>query len=117
MRQHEVMNARVEITTLFVYGTLLKPDLRDGLLGRHVETIPARLVGYARGRKRYFFVTAEKGAETKGKILLRLTERDFQILDEYEELPALYNRVRVTVLDGAGNEIECWTYLPTDWAD
>ena len=115
MRQHEAMETRT--TSLFVYGTLLNADLRIRLLGRRVETVPATLVGYARGQKRYFFVVRQEGANTEGALLLDLTESDFGILDDYEELPRLYTRARVTVLDAAGAELECWSYLPTDWAD
>ena len=106
-----------DANALFVYGTLLDPEVRTRLLGRPVEIAPARLAGYARGQKRYFFVIRREGATTQGAILLHLTARDLQILDEYEELPSLYTRERVKVLDGNGNEIECWTYLPTDWTD
>ncbi len=116
MRQPEAMNARIEITTLFVYGTLLNPELRARLLGRQVDTVPARLVGYARARRRYFFVTKQRGAETEGALLLRLTRGDLQLLDEYEEVPRLYTREKVKVLHSEGSEIECWTYLPTAWA-
>jgi gamma-glutamylcyclotransferase (GGCT)/AIG2-like uncharacterized protein YtfP len=101
---------------LFVYGALMNPAERLRLLGRPVNASPARLAGYARGRKRYYFVAKEAGAATDGAILEDLTAHDLAILDQYEEVPTLYTRERIEVLTADGGKIECWIYLPTDWA-
>jgi gamma-glutamylcyclotransferase (GGCT)/AIG2-like uncharacterized protein YtfP len=101
---------------LFVYGSLTNPVERLRLLGRSIEANPARLTGYARGRKRYYFVTKQADAVTDGAILSGLSARDLAILDEYEEVPTLYTRERVEVISADGHKIECWIYLPTDWA-
>jgi len=100
---------------LFVYGALMNAAERIRLLGRDVPAMPARLDGYARGRKRYFFVTPNQGAEVTGEILSGLDTADFRILDRYEDLPRLYARESVEVIDTAGNPIRCWIYLPTGW--
>jgi gamma-glutamylcyclotransferase (GGCT)/AIG2-like uncharacterized protein YtfP len=110
------MNQPIQTSSLFVYGTLLNPSVRAQLLGRTIGAIPARLSGYARGQRRYFFVVEREDAETEGVVLTELTVRDFEVLDEYEEVPALYTRERITVSDGSGMRLECWIYLPTDWA-
>jgi gamma-glutamylcyclotransferase (GGCT)/AIG2-like uncharacterized protein YtfP len=101
---------------LFVYGTLVDAAERAHLLGRPVQARPARLLGYARGQKRYYFVIPRKGAVTVGAILEDLSERDFEILDRYEAVPALYTRERIIVIAADGTETECWIYLPTGWA-
>jgi gamma-glutamylcyclotransferase (GGCT)/AIG2-like uncharacterized protein YtfP len=101
---------------LFVYGALMNPAERLRLLGRPVNASPARLEGYARGRKRYYFVAEEAGAVTDGAILDGLTAHDLAILDEYEDVPTLYARERIEVLTADGRKIECWIYLPTSWA-
>ena len=101
---------------LFVYGALMNPAERLRLLGRPVNASPARLAGYARGRKRYYFVAKEAGASTDGAILDGMTAHDLAILDEYEEVPTLYTRERIEVLTADGGKIECWIYLPTSWA-
>jgi gamma-glutamylcyclotransferase (GGCT)/AIG2-like uncharacterized protein YtfP len=101
---------------LFVYGALMNPAERLRLLGRPVNASPARLAGYARGRKRYYFVARQTGAATDGAILEDLSAHDLAILDEYEEVPTLYRRERIEVLTADGRKIECWIYLPTDWA-
>ena len=101
---------------LFVYGTLTNPAERMRLLGRAIIASPAQLAGYARGQKRYYFVAKQSGAITKGAILEGLTTRDLKILDNYEEVPTLYTRDRIEVVAADGAHIECWIYLPTDWA-
>ncbi len=101
---------------LFVYGALMNPAERLRLLGRPVNASPARLAGYARGRKRYYFVAKQAGAVTDGAILDGMTAHDLAILDQYEEVPTLYTRERIEVLTADGSKIECWIYLPTSWA-
>ena len=101
---------------LFVYGVLTKSVERQRLLGRTIDANPARLVGYARGRTRYYFVTKSADAVTDGLILSGVSARDLAILDQYEEVPTLYTRERIEVVSADGREIECWIYLPTDWA-
>lgn len=101
---------------LFVYGSLTNPAQRLRILGHPVVASPARLPGYARGRKRYYFVLKQAGAFTDGAILEGLGSRDFELLDQYEEVPALYTRERIEVLAADGRKIECWIYLPTSWA-
>ena len=101
---------------LFVYGALMNPAERLRLLGRPVNASPARLAGYERGRKRYYFVAKRDGAVTDGALLDGLTAHDLAILDEYEEVPTLYTRERIEVLTVDGSKIEGWVYLPTSWA-
>jgi gamma-glutamylcyclotransferase (GGCT)/AIG2-like uncharacterized protein YtfP len=101
---------------LFVYGTLMNPAECLRLLGRPVNASPARLAGYARGRKRYYFVAKQVGASTDGAILDGLSAEDLAILDEEEEVPTLYTRDRIEVLAADGGKVECWIYLPTTWA-
>ena len=101
---------------LFVYGSLMDPAERIRLLARVIEAVPARLPGYERGQKRYYFVAKLAGAITDGAVLEGLGPRDFEILDAYEDVPTLYTRERIEVLTADGRRIECWIYLPTEWA-
>jgi gamma-glutamylcyclotransferase (GGCT)/AIG2-like uncharacterized protein YtfP len=101
---------------LFVYGSLMNPAERIRLLGRPINASPARLVGYARGRKRHYFVAKQADAVTDGAILDGLNARDLALLDAYEEVPTLYTRDRIEVVAADENKIECWIYLPTKWA-
>jgi hypothetical protein len=54
---------------------------------------------------------------TDGAILEGLDARDFEILDAYEDVPRLYTRERIEVLTVDCRRIECWIYLPTEWAN
>lgn len=101
---------------LFVYGSLMNPAERLRLLGRPIEASPAHLPGFARGRKRHYFVVKQAEAVTDGAILEGLNASDLAILDEYEEVPTLYTRERIEVLAADARKIECWIYLPTNWA-
>jgi gamma-glutamylcyclotransferase (GGCT)/AIG2-like uncharacterized protein YtfP len=101
---------------LFVYGFLMNPAERLRLLGRPIEASPGRLMGYARGRKKYYFVAKQADAITDGAILEGLTSQELAILDDYEEVPTLYTRERIEVLTADNHKIECWIYLPTGWA-
>jgi gamma-glutamylcyclotransferase (GGCT)/AIG2-like uncharacterized protein YtfP len=101
---------------LFVYGTLMNPAERLRLLGRPIDASPAHLSGYTRGRKRYYFIAKQADAVTDGAILEGLSARDFEILDGYEEVPMLYTRERIEVVVADARKIECWIYLPTEWA-
>jgi gamma-glutamylcyclotransferase (GGCT)/AIG2-like uncharacterized protein YtfP len=101
---------------LFVYGSLLDAAERARLLGRPIEATPARLPGYARGQKRYYFIAPASGAVTDGAILEDLAARDFEILDRYEDVPKLYTRESIELFAAGGNAITCWIYLPTEWA-
>src|SRR5436305_6399362 len=99
---------------LFVYGALLDPAERARLLSRPIEAMPAWLHGYLRGQKRYYFVARSDGSATEGAILEGLDERDFAILDGYEDVPRLYTRKIVEVIAGDGRSIACWIYFPTE---
>ena len=101
---------------LFVYGSLMNPAERLRLLHRPIEAVPGSLPGYWRGQKRYHFVVKQADATTDGAILEGLGPSDFAILDAYEEVPRLYTRERIEVLTADGRPIECWIYMPAEWA-
>lgn len=98
---------------LFVYGSLLDATHRAALLGREVAAAPARMAGYERRRGRYFYIVERAGVETAGLVLSGLGERDFAVLDRYEEAPRLYTRVKIEVTSDGGAALRCWVYLPT----
>jgi len=107
------MNSDDESGALFVYGTLIDRDLRERLIGRAVSASPALLPGYERRRGRHYYVVKRDGARADGLLLEGLNERDFALLDRYEDVPRLYVRERVEVIDEHGAARRCWLYLPT----
>lgn len=100
------------LNTLFVYGTLLAPELRHALLGRPLEGTPAELDGYACFGVRqapYPAITPLAGARTRGELIYDLSASEFDILDDYES--AMYQRRVVSVRDAAGNDTVAFTYV------
>ena len=102
-----------EERTLFVYGSLLDPVRRQQVIGRQVDTLTATIHGYQVGCARYFFIRPQPGVSTRGVLLLQLTLEEFRLLDLYEEIPRLYTREKVEVIDDGGRKLRCWVYLPT----
>lgn len=98
---------------LFVYGSLLDAAHRKEIIGRDVDTVPATIRGYERGRGRYFYLRKRPGSATTGLLLVGLNAADFTILDAYEEVPLLYTREQADVSDDDGAALRCWLYLPT----
>ena len=102
-----------EAATLLVYGSLLDARRREEVIGHPVEVAAAELPDYETGRVCYFYLRPRRGVSTRGLLLLNLTNQDFEQLDRYEELPRLYTREHIEVLDQRGNRLRCWVYLPT----
>lgn len=115
MTSRDVRTVDRDLDRLFVYGALLDAKLRGRLLGRELRTEAARLVGYKKGRKQYFFVAPRAGASVPGEILSELLPHDFAVLDRYEAVPRLYTRQRAKVRTATGERVSCWIYLPTGW--
>jgi len=98
---------------LFVYGSLIDQVRREEIIGHAVSVMPATLPDYEIGRTRYFYIRQHSGSSAAGLLLLNLTPQDFHRLDCYEEIPRLYTRDKLEVVDQSGNAVRCWVYLPT----
>ena len=102
---------------LFIYGSLRDPRVRARLLGERTDltTCPAKLQGHARqtvtGFDYPFVVPDESGASVDGDLLLGLSDADYTVLDQYEDVDdGLYVRAAVTV-ETANGTVDAWTYL------
>jgi len=98
---------------VFVYGTLLFPEMASAVAGRPLPFREAVLPGFARrglARRPYPGLLAAPGEETPGRLLETLDAAALARLDRYEG--ALYERVRVRVraADAPAPE-EAWTFL------
>jgi len=112
-KQGRALQSHEPNNILFAYGSLLDAAHRAEVIGRNVDTVPATIRGYERGRGRHFYLRKQRGKETQGLLLLGLTAPEFAILDRYEEVPVLYTRERVEVSGADGSPVRCWVYLPT----
>jgi gamma-glutamylcyclotransferase (GGCT)/AIG2-like uncharacterized protein YtfP len=100
-----------ESKALFAYGTLLVPAVLDALLGWSPASRRASLQGFARFCVRgevFPGIVAWPGARVEGQLILGLTPRDWDKLDEFEG--EWYEREAVTVLTADGPE-PALTYL------
>lgn len=94
---------------LFVYGTLKKPEVQQGIVGRRLQGESDVLHGYTIeeitiGGNPYPAAVAATGKEIRGLVLAVLSS-DWVRLDEYET--SAYERVKVAL--GSGKS--AWVYV------
>ncbi len=97
---------------VFVYGTLMHPEVMRAITNRVHTPHGAVLTGYARYRvmgELYPGLTPEQDAETPGILFQGLTGAELRKLDAFEG--SLYQRVRVAVRLEAGDSVEAQTYV------
>lgn len=87
---------------VFVYGTLRHGLVRRLVIGRQVESSPARLPGY---RRQGLDIQPEPGAVVEGE-RIDVEVEELRRLDRYERLGIRYERVRHRLADGS----EAWVY-------
>ena len=103
---------------LFVYGTLMDPAVRVRVLGAgaaNVTARPARLAGYrlltVPGFEYRVIGAGAPDDGVDGQLLAGLTEDDYAVLDEYEDVGSgLYARARVDVDMESGRQA-AWAYV------
>jgi amino-acid N-acetyltransferase len=96
---------------LFVYGTLIVPEILEEVVGRQYRMIPAFLKDYARFRikdERYPAITPVAGAVTDGFVCLNVDRGAFEVLDHFEGDPFQRLLVRVVAED---TDLQAFTYV------
>ena len=96
------------MTYVFVYGSLLFPEIADGLCGQKLKWENATLIGYSRFALKgadYPAIIKENSSKVEGKILLSLDQDSVELLtlyegDEYEIVP-----VKVKTHSGSINAV------------
>jgi len=103
---------------LFVYGTLMFPEIRSVLVRREFDTFSADLQGYRRlaiflaGRAPVPGIVADEKASVSGLVLRGVDRKSLTLFDTFEGVSSgLYSRERVMVKDGQGRVVEVFTYL------
>ena len=103
---------------LFVYGTLMFPEIRSALAGRDFETFSAELQGYRRlaiflaGRAPVPGIVVDETASVSGLVLRAVDRRSLWVFDTFEGVKGgLYSRKRVEVIDSNGRVLEVSTYV------
>jgi gamma-glutamylcyclotransferase (GGCT)/AIG2-like uncharacterized protein YtfP len=78
-------------TKIFVYGTLLRPDIRERVSGSVGSLKPATLWGY---RKEGLNIVKDKKEKVNGGII-EVDENGFNRINDYEGLGYLYKIIKV----------------------
>jgi gamma-glutamylcyclotransferase (GGCT)/AIG2-like uncharacterized protein YtfP len=114
---------------LFVYGTLLFPDLVRALIGRVPERTAASVAGWraaALPGRAYPGLVPAAGATAGGLLLTGLTAAEWQIIDDFEN--GGYDLTELTLVDGRPAWVYTWAWagartgaedaapLPEDWS-
>lgn len=97
---------------LFVYGTLLAPELRQALIGRPLQGQAATLADFACFKVKravYPAIRPSAGAITRGEVLESVTEDDWLKFDEFET--RLYQRRSVSLTLDEGGQTCAYTYV------
>jgi gamma-glutamylcyclotransferase (GGCT)/AIG2-like uncharacterized protein YtfP len=101
-----------EPMALFVYGTLMVPEVLVALLGRVPSRREASLTGYRRYAIQgecYPAIISDANASVSGYLLTGLTEAEVEIFDAYEGDP--YERTQVSVnVNGAPTGAQCYVW-------
>ncbi|HZB31021.1 MAG TPA: gamma-glutamylcyclotransferase family protein [Streptosporangiaceae bacterium] len=107
--------------SLFVYGTLLFPDLVRALIGRVPERTPASVAGWraaALPGRAYPGLVRSAGATTGGLLLTGLTTAEWRVIDAFEN--GGYDLTEVALADGRPAWAYTWSddvaTLPEDWS-
>eukprot|EP00123_Amoebidium_parasiticum_P001059 comp12052_c0_seq1/m.6760 comp12052_c0_seq1/g.6760 ORF comp12052_c0_seq1/g.6760 comp12052_c0_seq1/m.6760 type:complete len:149 (-) comp12052_c0_seq1:360-806(-) len=118
------MTADAPVRRLFVYGTLLFDDVLKRVIGRAPERTKAFIEGYKRyAVKGQLFpaIIPCEGEKVEG-LLLSVTQKEADLLDEYEGTEYVHHVVTAHDVDSAKEEtvsVYVWTYkldlLEGDW--
>ncbi len=92
---------------VFVYGTLVFPEVRRALFGREPAIAGAEIVGYARyairsrGFEPFPVIVAEEGGRVGGLLVRDLDRNELDYLDYFENVAGgLYERITLSVAVG-----------------
>ena len=99
---------------LFVYGTLTDPHVVQEIIGRRLPMDDAVLEDFqsvAIPGMSYPAIVAFPGATVEGSLLIGVDERDFELLDCYEDVDdGLYERATASVRTSRGTYIRAFVY-------
>jgi gamma-glutamylcyclotransferase (GGCT)/AIG2-like uncharacterized protein YtfP len=96
--------------TLFVYGTLMFPEILRVLIGRVPESTTATAAGWrvAALPGRIYPALVPGDATAQGRLLTGIAPGEWQVIDAFED--PMYDLRRLTLTTGQ----KSWTYAATD---
>lgn len=96
---------------VFVYGTLLKRQTQQELFGQNLPVFSKAVLKdwvLIKG-KDYPYIMPSDGKSVKGSVL-QLTQEQLQKADEWEEVPGIYQREKLTVRTTDGSFFNVWAF-------
>ena len=106
---------------LFVYGSLLFPEILSAVLGRVPDSSQGTVNGWraaALPGRTYPGLVPSHGSAAAGRLLTRLSRDEWQLLDAFEE--DAYDLRRLTLADGRRGWAYVWVdeqqVSPDDWS-
>lgn len=96
---------------LFVYGTLVFPEVIEALTGRVPESIPAILHGYVRytvAGQVYPGIVKHRDSSVEGLLYTGITPEELERLNEYED--TFYELMTLDVIAGTKN-LKAFVYV------
>lgn len=97
---------------LFVYGTLMSPEVFRLITGRSLKGSAATANGFSVRKlsdKVYPVLVSDDGSLAHGTLYTELNAEDLKRLDAYED--DFYLREQIRVIDENGEEHLAWAYL------
>jgi len=96
---------------LFVYGTLMKPEVVRRLTGKTPNYEKAFLRGYRKYSTSYIpYIMKNENSKVEGLLITNLDEEDLKKIDRYEGEGYLYIREKAEVVTERSNE-EAYVYV------
>lgn len=92
------------MVNVFVYGTLLVPELMRVVSGREYPSVEAIAHGYARSRlagRVYPGIVATAGSQAPGRVYLEVSQESLRRLDYFEGPEYVRGPLEVTLQDGS----------------
>ena len=97
---------------LFVYGTLMVPEVMYAVTGRNFDPVPATLSGYRRcGIRGEVYPAIDESPEQNvaGLLYRGLDDRLLKLVDKFES--SIYRRCRVQVESPGQLILQAWVYV------
>jgi hypothetical protein len=112
LRAHDVL----EGDAVFVSGKLMDPQFVRQVVGRYLPFSSAIAIGFERGERgegenKVLLLERKRDAIVLGILLLKITPDDLILLDAFEQVPSVRERVKISVIIGSLQRT-AYTFLP-----
>ncbi len=97
--------------SLFVYGTLKDKSIFKLIIGHDATFKDSFLLGY-RQTSKLKIKKGNKDDKVVGKLVENITKSDLETIDQYEVIGKLYNRKKLMINIGNGENKLAWVYVP-----